>query len=125
MKTIFCLLLGMTIAGGAWSADKPVHSHAPRHGGVVTEAKDADYELVAKSDVIRLYVRGHDGSSDVKGASAKLTLLTGTEKSEVTLAPDGDKLEAKGAFKIASGTKIVAVVTRSGKSAQSVRFAIK
>jgi hypothetical protein len=39
------------------------------------------------------------------------------------LSPAGDnKLEAKGAFKVAPGTKAVAVVTLAGKPAQSVRF---
>ncbi len=100
------------------------HGHA-KQGGVVTEVNDIDYELVARPDVIRLYVRDHDKPVPVTNASAKLTLLNGNEKSEVTLAPTGDKLEATGSFKVARGTKVVAVVTLPGKRAQSVRFEIK
>jgi hypothetical protein len=127
MKTVHILvvLLGLTMAGGAWSAGKSAHSHAPLHGSVVTEAHDADYELVAKPDIIRLYVRHHNANIDLQQTSAKVTLLTGSEKSEITLVPVGEKLEAKGKFNVVSGTKIVAIVTRPGKSAQSVRFAIK
>jgi len=35
------------------------------------------------------------------------------------------KLEAKGAFKVAAGTKVVALVTLPGKKAANVRFAVK
>ena len=37
----------------------------------------------------------------------------------------GDKLEAKGSFKVAAGTKVVAVVTNDGKSLGTVRFTLK
>lgn len=119
------LVLGMATAGIGWGADSKGHRHEPKHGGVLTEIKDVDYELVARAEVIRLYLSDHGKSLDLAGASAKLTLLTGSEKSETTLLPAGDRLEARGAFKIASGTKIVAVVIRPGKAAQTVRFAIK
>jgi hypothetical protein len=35
------------------------HEHKPLHGGVVSEVKDMDYELVAKPDLIQLYLRDH------------------------------------------------------------------
>ena len=57
-------------------------------------------------------------------ASAKLTLLSGTEKQEVELKPVGDKLEASGSFKVGPGTKAVAVVTVGGKPA-TARFTMK
>ena len=89
------------------------------------EAKDMDYELVAKPAAIQLHLRDHGKPADVSKASAKLTLLTGTEKQEVELKPAGDKLEATGSFKVGPGTKAVAVVTMSGKPAGTVRFTIK
>ena len=58
-------------------------------------------------------------------AAAKLTLLAGTEKTEVELKPAGDKLEAKGSFKVAAGTKAVAVVTNAGKTLGTARFTLK
>ena len=36
-----------------------------------------------------------------------------------------EKLEAKGAFKVAPGTKVVALVALPGKKAANVRFAVK
>ena len=100
------------------------HEHKPAHGGVVVEVKDMDYELVAKAGAIQLYLRDHGKPADVSKASAKVTLLTGTEKQEVELKPTGDKLEATGTFKVGPGTKAVAVVTVAGKAA-TARFTIK
>lgn len=100
------------------------HEHKPLHGGVVIEVKDMDYELVAKPTTIQLFLRDHGKAADVSKASAKVTLLTGTEKQEVELKPAGDKLEATGSFKVGPGTKAVAVVTVAGKPA-TARFTLK
>lgn len=100
--------------------------HKPQHGGIVAEANDMDYELVAQPDTLTLYLRDHGKPAKTEGMSAKLTLLNGTEKSEAVLAPAGEgKLEAKGTFKVAPGTKVVALVTLPGKKAANVRFAVK
>ena len=101
------------------------HEHKPLHGGVVVEVKDIDYELVAKPAAIQLHLRDHGKPADVSKASARLTLLSGTEKQEVELKPVGDKLEATGSFKVGAGTKVVAVVSQSGKPAGTVRFTLK
>lgn len=119
LASITLALAGSAIAAG----DK--HEHKPLHGGVVVEVKDMDYELVAKPAAIQLHLRDHGKPADVAKASAKLTVLNGTEKQEVELKPAGDKLEATGSFKIGPGTKAVAVVTIAGKPAGTVRFTIK
>lgn len=100
------------------------HGHKPLHGGVVVEVKDIDYELVAKPTIIQLHLRDHGKPADVSKATAKITVLSGTEKQEVELKPAGDKLEASGNFKVGSGTKAVAVVSFAGRAA-TVRFIIK
>ncbi|MBL8521344.1 MAG: hypothetical protein JNK75_11815 [Betaproteobacteria bacterium] len=100
--------------------------HHPKYGGVVQEVKEVQYELVAKPDAIAIYVEDHGKKVDVNGATAKLTLLNGKEKSEVLLTSGGgNKLEAKGTFKVATGTRIVAVVTLAGKPAVSMRFSVR
>jgi len=117
----------VALAGSAFGAgDKHdhAHEHKPLHGGVVVEVKDMDYELVAKANVIQLYLRDHGKPADVSKATAKVMLLTGTEKQEVELKPAGDKLEATGSFKVGPGTKAVAVVTVGGKPA-TARFTVK
>lgn len=99
--------------------------HAPKHGGIVVETRSADLEIVVRPDVIQIYVQDHGKAMSLEGAKAKVTLLNGTEKSEVELAVAGDKLEAKGAFKAAKGTKGIAVVSLPGKSGATARFELK
>jgi hypothetical protein len=102
------------------------HSHAPLHGGVVTEVGDMDYELVAQPERITLHLRDHGKPAKTEGASARLTILSGSDKTEATLTPAAaGTLEAKGQFKVAPGTKVVALVTLPGKKAANVRFAVK
>lgn len=97
----------------------------PRHGGVVSVVKDVSYELVASKQTLSLYVSDHGKSPDLSGATAKLTLLTGSDKQEVELKPDGAALQASGSFTVQSGTKAVAQVLLKGKPVQSVRFTLK
>ena len=128
MKT-HALLASFTLAlaGSAFAADDKhdhAHEHKPMHGGVVVEVKDTDYELVAKATTIQLHLRDHGKPADVSKASAKVTLLTGSQKQEVELKPAGEKLEATGSFKVGPGTKAVAVVTVAGK-ASTARFTLK
>lgn len=101
------------------------HDAKPAYGGVVSVVKDVNYELVAKPDTITLYINDHGKPVDTKTATATLTLLTASDKSEVKLAPAGEnKLQAKGTFKVEKGTKVVASVATGGKP-QSVRFTLK
>ncbi|NCU65334.1 hypothetical protein GWK50_05645 [Acidovorax sp. 210-6] len=118
--------LALALCGPAFAAGNHAHEHQPLHGGIVTEVADIDYELVAQPDTLTLHLRDHGKPLALDGASAKLTLLNGSEKTEATLSPAGDgKLQAKGSFKVAPGTKVVALVTVPGKKAANVRFAVK
>lgn len=91
----------------------------------MSPGKQADFELVARPDVLQLYLSDHGKPMDASKATAKLTLLAGTEKQEVELKPAGDKLEAAGSFKVAAGTKVVAVVSNGGKTLGTARFTLK
>ncbi len=98
----------------------------PKFGGIVASVNDVEYELVVKSDSIALYVENHRKKVDVAGATAKVTLLAAGEKSEVHLSPAGsNKLEAKGVFKAAAGTKVVTVVALPGMAPATARFELK
>lgn len=122
---IRALLISCTLAisGAAWAGPGDV-DHKPMHGGVLVTVKDIDYELVANATTLRLFVRDHGKAVDVSKATARLTLLSGTEKQVVELKPSGDKLAATGAFKVSPGTKVVAVISSSGKLA-TARFVLK
>ncbi len=118
--------LAIALGGSAFAAGDHKHDdHAPRHGGLVAPGKAADFELVARPDTLQLYLSDHGKPMDPSKAAAKVTLLAGAEKTEIELKPAGDKLEAKGSFKIFAGTKVVAVVTNSGKTLGTARFTVK
>lgn len=128
MKTLQILLraLALTLAVSAATAVFAHGDEKPKYGGVVAEVKDVNYELVAKADTVALYIEDHGKKVDTKGATAKLTLLTDGQKTEVMLMQAGDgKLEAKGSFSSKVGTKVIALVTLAGKPPASVRFEIK
>ncbi len=117
---IATLVFALSNAAFAAGGHDHGHEHTALHGGVVAEAKDIDFELVAKPDSLRLYVRDHGKPVDVAKASAKLTLLAGGAKQEIALQPAGDRLEAMG-----HGAKAVALVTLPGKPAVTVRFVLR
>ena len=114
------LALAISVSGIAFASETK-----PLHGGVVAQSKDIDYELVASADKLQLHVRDHGKPVDVAGMTAKVTLLAGTDKQEVELKPSGAALEAAGSFKVGSGTKVVAAVSKAGKSVASVRYTLK
>ncbi len=125
-KRAWIAAMALAVAGSAFAAGDHRHDdHTPRHGGLVAPGKAADFELVAKPDALQLYLSDHGKPMDPSKASAKVTLLAGAEKTEVELKPAGDKLEAKGSFKVGAGTKAVAVVTNSGKTLGTARFTLK
>ena len=125
MKTAIATLSLAALVAATPALAAGNHAHDPAHGGIVAAAKEADYELVARADVLQLYVSDHGKARDLSKASARLTLLSGKEKHEAQLLPAGDKLEARGAFKLAPGTKVVAVVTDGGKTLGTARFTLK
>lgn len=101
------------------------HDAKPTHGGVVSVVNDVNYELVAKPDTMTLYITDHGKPVDTKNASATLTMLSASGKSQVKLTPAGDNtLQAKGNFQVDKGMKAVAVVAM-GSKLQSVRFVMK
>jgi len=128
MTQIFNLrsaLLALLMAVCSISANAGKGDHKPRFGGVVVQSKVGDLEIVAKPESIHIHISDHGKAVKLDGAKAKVTLLNGAEKSEADLVLVGDKLEAKGAYKVVKGTKGIAIVTLTGKSPVTARFEIK
>jgi hypothetical protein len=123
---IVCAVAALALSSAFTSTIVLAHAEhgKPQYGGVVGEAGDFQVELVVKADTMTMYITDHGKALSAKGAAAKVTLLVGATKSEanLTAAADGKTLEAKGAYKVAKGTKAVAVVTLAGKPAKTVRF---
>ncbi len=105
------------------------HKHAdlkPQHGGLVEEASDVTFELVARPDSIAIHVSDHGKPVSTSGATARVDLRAGKDKQEAALAPAGEnRLEAKGAYKLAPGTRVIATVTLAGRKAIKARFTLR
>ena len=122
MKSIFApLLIASVLVLPAFAAE----DHAPKHGGIVVETKAGDLELVAKPDLIVIHVSDHGKPMKLTNGSGKVTVFHGNDKTEAPLALVGDRLEAKGNFKVGAGTKVLAEVSLNGKPAASARFTLK
>jgi len=117
-----------TLAVGLSAAGLPAalaHGGAqPKHGGIVQAASDLSFELVSVAEGAAIYVEDHGKPMTPAGMSGKLTVLTGSQRSEAELAAAGDRLLAKG-VKLASGAKVVATLSTADKKAITVRFTVK
>ena len=113
----FVLAQSLAIAGGT-------HDVAPKHGGIVVSSNHVDYEIVAKPELLQIYMGDHGKPIKIESGNAKITLLNGSEKTQTELLPVAGKFEAQGSFKVAKGTKGIALVTFGGKTS-TVRFAVK
>ena len=123
LKFIAGLALAACVAGPVLASG--AHGHAPKNGGIVLGTKLGDLEVVAKPDLLQIFISDHGKPVPLDGAKAKVTLLNGAEKSEVELLPAGNKMEAKGGFKVAKGTKGIVVLTVAGKPPATARFEVK
>ena len=122
MKTLAAAMLfacAVTLPAAA------AEDHTPKHGGVVVETKAGDLELVAKPELIVIHVSDHGKPMKLSSASGKVTVFNGNDKTEAPLALVGDKLEAKGSFKLGAGAKVLAEVSLNGKPAVAARFTLK
>lgn len=120
-RVLLSLFAACAIALPAAAAD----DHKPKHGGIVLETKAGDLEMVAKADSILLYVSDHGKPMKLTSGAGKVIVFNGNEKSEAPLTLVGDKLEAKGSFKVMPGTKVLAEVSLNGKAAVAARFTVK
>ena len=120
-KFLFPLLAASALALPVIAAE----DHAPKFGGVVVETKVGDLELVAKPELIVIHVSDHGKPMKLTTATGRVTVFNGSDKTEAPLALAGDKLEAKGSFKVGAGTKVLAEVALNGKPAVSARFTLK
>jgi hypothetical protein len=100
---------------------------APQHGGLVSEAASGhNAELSTAGGMLMVYLRDHAGAPlDSAGAQAELTLLSGSAKQVLPLAPaGGNSLMAQGATQAAAGSKAVLKLTLAGKPAELFRFVL-
>jgi predicted cobalt transporter CbtA len=126
--SVVLISLALGFCGIAQAADKHGHDHdhAPAYGGIVAEAADLNYELVAKSDGLMLYVADHGKPVPTAGGKAMATVYAGSDKTQVTLESAGDnKFAAKGSFKVGVGVRVAVVVSLAGKPEAKLNFRLK
>jgi hypothetical protein len=123
VKRLLSLLLMAAAlqAGAAWAHG----DDKSRHGGQIQMSGETKFELVAKGDTVEDYLDDHGQTMPTAKLSGKLTVLSGSAKSEAKLEPAaGDRLVAKG-VKLVKGDKVIALVTFEDKTTSSARFVIK
>jgi hypothetical protein len=101
------------------------HGAAAKHGGVVQASGDLSFEAVAKDGALTIYVEDHGKPVSTADMSGRLTLLSGSEKSEAPLAPAGDNRLRAENVRVAPGTRAVAVLATPQKKTLTVRFVLK
>jgi len=131
MKLIISALVTFALVfqiAAVTAADKHGHAEAkPQHGGSVVEVSDVHYELVAKDGALVIYVSDHDNKAlSTVGWSGKLSAIGAAEKIAADLKPGASgTLQAKGAFKVSRGTRLLASIEAPGKKPVQVRFTVK
>lgn len=128
-KTFSALLLSSSLIFAASATyaheDAP---QAPQHEGVVSEAASGNTaELSLAGGMLMVYLRDHAGAPLAsKDAQAEVTLLSGSTKQVLALAPSGDNsLMVQGSYQAVAGSKAVLKLTVPGKSAELFRFVLK
>lgn len=120
-------LLNAMVLGLSVSLLNPAlsHSEKPRHGGTLAEAKDLNFELVSQDGKAVIYILDHGIPVDTAKASGSLTVLNGTEKTEIDLQPAGDnRLASADNVLLTKGTKAIASLALGDKKV-SVRFSLR
>lgn len=123
-KFIATLLLTASIStyGGAALAHAE-HGH-PHHGGMVAEAGEAQFEIIARENKLTVFVTNHGAPLATAGASGKLTILAGNSKRELELKPDGDNRMA-GAGSLQATEKLLVTIQLPGKKPLQARAIAK
>ena len=98
---------------------------APQHGGQVQEIKEHWVELVLRGDQILVYVSDSENKPlPSNKVSGKATILIGTEKADVVLAPaEGNSLAGKLPKAAEGKATAVLALTIDGK-AGTARYAL-
>ncbi|AMR81060.1 hypothetical protein [Cupriavidus nantongensis] len=126
-KQISAMVLAASLALSGVSGVAMAHGAKPaQYGGIVQVAGDLQFELVNRDGAVTIYVDDHDRKLPVAGASGKLTVLTGTRKTETALNPGADNaLVAADKLQLQAGSKLVATIRFADGKTVTARFVAK
>ena len=121
----FIVALGLVLSPiTGHPADK--HDHAKRggNGGELVDAGPYHLELVVKGQELALYVLDDKNNKvAVKEAKATATVMSGSSKATIALAPAGENLlKDTGKFEPKEDMKVLVSLTLAGKAARQARF---
>ncbi len=98
----------------------------PQYGGIMAEAATFQGELVAGPKGPTLYVTDHGQPVPTVGASGKLVVLVGAQRSDLALLPAGDnRLAPAQSMPLPKGARAVATVTLKDGRSGALRFDVK
>lgn len=102
----------------------------PRHGGLMAEAGSFQGELVAGPQGPTLYLTDHGRPVTTAGASGKLVVLAGGQRSDLALSPAGENRLAPAQpqplpLPLPKGARAVATVTLKDGRSGALRFDVK
>ncbi|SPA43044.1 conserved exported protein of unknown function [Cupriavidus taiwanensis] len=126
-KQIPAMLFAASVALSGLSGLAMAHGAKPaQYGGIVQAAGDLQSELVNRDGAVTIYVDDHDRKLPVAGASGKLTVLSGTRKTETALNPGADNaLVAADKLQLTAGSKLVATIRFADGKTVTARFVAK
>lgn len=116
------LLMGLFLCVSSAAFASKNHDVNPMQGGKVTTTKDIDIEFVLKKEDMKVFLRDHGKPVDIKGGTAKVTLLKSGASKEYELKNASDYFQYSGDLGVVAGTKAI-VVVRIKEKVFSVRYA--
>jgi hypothetical protein len=122
-RLISILIIAAGFITPAWAG--PNHDLKPKHGGIVTESRDVTLELVVLVDQVNLYISDHGKVPNMKEITGKLTILSGSVKTEHNFTPAEQYLTATGIANLSKGSVLVATITGYQGKTLNARFVYK
>ena len=89
----------------------PNHDLTPKHGGIVAESREVTLELVILGDKVNLYINDHGKVPNMKELKGKLTVLSGSVKTEYSFVSVEQFLTVSGISNLPKGSILLATVT--------------
>lgn len=134
MGVLVTVAMGCLLGTGyVYAHGDEMHADAPKtaHGGQVQVAGASHFELVVTKtskevghNPVVVYLTDASGKKlPSAGATGTATLLSGKDKSVVTLSPDGDnRMKGVGKYASTPAMKAIVSITFPGKPTEQARF---
>lgn len=122
---VFAAIVGASAPGTLVAAEHTHQEVKPRHGGVVVEVSDVEYELVKRDATYVIHVSDHGKPISTKGWSGTIVTIGGEKASAELVGTAGNLLEVKGGLKVPPGTRLLGTIQAPGMKPVQVRFTVK